>query len=223
MKNKERWNQIVQLVDQYGFLSVQELSKLCDTSVVTTRRDLQYLHSANRIRRTHGGAAALPEATEAPQTSLSIDNGYDLNSKRYSFDHLDALVTADTLPKFASLIQQAGGKQKIPIIAESIPLPNTEGAPAKRGENDGMAQTDLKRELMAELEAEVDALVEWDRVTAEMTLTDIEEVLLAARQRISTKMAQRLIERQEEKRAAAIPENRTNGRRLHPKGKKREG
>ena len=86
-----------------------------------------------------------------------------------------------------------------------------------------MAQTDLKRELMAELEAEVDALVEWDRVTAEMTLTDIEEVLLAARQRISTKMAQRLIERQEEKRAAAIPENRTNGRRLHPKGKKREG
>ncbi len=86
-----------------------------------------------------------------------------------------------------------------------------------------MAQTDLKSELMAEFEAEVDALVEWDRVTAEMTLTDIEEVLLAARQRISTKMAQRLIERQEEKRAAAIPENRTNGRRLHPKGKKTEG
>ena len=83
-----------------------------------------------------------------------------------------------------------------------------------------MAQTDLKRELMAELEAEVDALVEWDRVTAEMTLTDIEEVLLAARQRISTKMAQRLIERQEEKRAAAIPENRTNAGGCIPRVKK---
>jgi len=86
-----------------------------------------------------------------------------------------------------------------------------------------MAQTDLKAQLMAGIEAEVDALVEWDRVTADMKLTDIEDVLLAARQRISEKMAARLIERQEEKRAAAIPENRTSGKRLHPKGKKTEG
>lgn len=94
------------------------------------------------------------------------------------------------------------------------------GAFAKRGENAGMTQANLKNELMAEIEAEVDQLVEWDRVTTDMKLTDIEEVLLAARQRISEKMAKRLIERQEEKRAAAIPENRTSGKRLHPKGKK---
>ncbi|MCL5273298.1 MAG: hypothetical protein M1434_00945, partial [Chloroflexi bacterium] len=79
-----------------------------------------------------------------------------------------------------------------------------------------MTQANLKTELMAEIEAEVDALVEWDRVTTEMKLTDIEDVLLTVRQRISERMAKRLIERQEEKRAAAIPENRTSSRRLHP-------
>ena len=84
-----------------------------------------------------------------------------------------------------------------------------------------MAQADLKTQLMVEIETEVDALVEWDRVTTDVKLTDIEDVLLAARQRISEKMAQRLIERQEEKRAAAIPENRTSAKRLHPKGKKK--
>ena len=39
-----------------------------------------------------------------------------------------------------------------------------------------MTQTDLKTQLMAEIEAEVDALVEWDRVTKDMKLTDIEDV-----------------------------------------------
>ena len=83
-----------------------------------------------------------------------------------------------------------------------------------------MTQTDLKTQLMAEIEAEVDALVEWDRVTTDMKLTDIEDVLLAARQRISEKMAKQLVERQEEKRGAAIPENIASAKRLHPKGKK---
>ena len=83
-----------------------------------------------------------------------------------------------------------------------------------------MTQGDLKTQLMAGIEAEVDALVEWNRVKTDMKLTDIEDVLLPMRQRISEKMAQLIVEQQEEKRAAAIPENRTSGKRLHPKGKK---
>lgn len=86
-----------------------------------------------------------------------------------------------------------------------------------------MAESNLKAQFMADIEREVDGLVEWDRATPDMKLTDIEDVLLAARQRISEKMATRLIERQEQKRAAAIPENQTSGKRLHPKGKKTKG
>jgi hypothetical protein len=85
-----------------------------------------------------------------------------------------------------------------------------------------MAQTDFKSELMAEIEAEIDKLVDWDQVTPNMKLTDIEDKLLGVRQRIGELVAKRMIERQEEKRAKAIPESRSSGKRLHPKGKKRD-
>ena len=87
----------------------------------------------------------------------------------------------------------------------------------------GMTQTDFKSQLMAEIEVEVDGLVEWERVTPGMKLEDIEDRLLIVRQHISEKMAQRMIERQEEKRAGAIPESRATGKRLHSKGKKTSG
>jgi len=81
---------------------------------------------------------------------------------------------------------------------------------------------DLKSELMAEIEGEIDRLVEWDEKASRVRLTDIEDEVLAARQRISQMITKRLIERQEEKRERAIPESRSSGKRLHPKGKKRE-
>ncbi|MCL5998137.1 MAG: DeoR family transcriptional regulator [Chloroflexi bacterium] len=123
MRNEERWDKIIHLVDQHGFLSVQELSELCDTSVITIRRDLQHLHTLSRIRRTHGGAAALPAV---PHAIPGTDNGNEPNSRHYSFDRLDVLVTTDILPKLASVIQQASGRERIPVIAESLPLPGTE-------------------------------------------------------------------------------------------------
>jgi DeoR family transcriptional regulator, fructose operon transcriptional repressor len=70
MGNDARLDQIVRLVDQYGYLSVQQLSELCETSVITIRRDLIHLEADNRIRRTHGGAAAIlqPAAIQQPVT-----------------------------------------------------------------------------------------------------------------------------------------------------------
>jgi hypothetical protein len=44
-----------------------------------------------------------------------------------------------------------------------------------------MAQTDFKSELMAEIEAEIDKLVDRDQVTPNMKLTDIEEKILGPR------------------------------------------
>ena len=44
MATTERWDDIVALVSQRGFVTVGELSRLCDVSEVTVRRDLQALH-----------------------------------------------------------------------------------------------------------------------------------------------------------------------------------
>ena len=123
MNKKERWQRIVEQVDQQGFQTVGELSWLCNTSDITIRRDLEYLDSQNQLRRTHGGAASLHlkfAGLPPEETALEVHSNQSL------FERVDVLVTADMSPKFASLIQKSNGKKKIPLIAESLPLPETE-------------------------------------------------------------------------------------------------
>lgn len=129
MRNEERRDRILQAVDQHGFMTVQALSELVDTSVITIRRDLSYLDALSRLRRTHGGAASLqtPVAGAVEPPSPGAEMLTESSRRDMSiFDRLDALITADLLPKFAALVQKQGLKQRIPIIAESLPLADTE-------------------------------------------------------------------------------------------------
>ena len=73
MKSEERLEALVKLIDQHGFLTVQELSKFCQASAMTIRRDLAYLHAENRLRRTHGGAASLKSAEKESEDSRLIE------------------------------------------------------------------------------------------------------------------------------------------------------
>ncbi len=59
MANQERLNQIIQLVDERGFISVSELSEMLHVSEMTIRRDLEQLDVQGRLQRTYGGAASL--------------------------------------------------------------------------------------------------------------------------------------------------------------------
>ncbi len=126
MKNEDRWEKIVNRVDQRGFATVQELSEICDTSVITIRRDLAHLDGTLRLRRTHGGASSLHKeplsAFEMPSTELTARSTPDQSI----FNRLDALITADTLPIFGGLLQKSNAKKRFPIIAESLPIPDTE-------------------------------------------------------------------------------------------------
>ena len=73
MKTNLRLERIISLVDNKGFLSVNELSQLCGVSEMTIRRDLDQLDAQQRIQRTYGGAttnrpsAGLPPVRPAPQ------------------------------------------------------------------------------------------------------------------------------------------------------------
>lgn len=121
MRSEERWQQIIEYVDQKGFLSVQELSRLCAASVITIRRDLALLDKQNLLRRTHGGAASLQSAPRAvPQTE---EDNHRVSSL---FDRLDALIASEMLPRYPGLALQPGRKKHIPVIAESLPMPDTE-------------------------------------------------------------------------------------------------
>ncbi|PYI51824.1 DeoR/GlpR family DNA-binding transcription regulator [Paenibacillus flagellatus] len=57
----ERYEKIVQLVNERGSIRVSELSELCGVTEETIRRDLDRLESAGRLRRSHGGAVSVKD------------------------------------------------------------------------------------------------------------------------------------------------------------------
>src|SRR6516165_8471636 len=63
MLSEERRREIVEILQRDGRLLVAELSKRFQTSLITIRKDLEFLHHRGLLERTHGGA--LPVRTGA--------------------------------------------------------------------------------------------------------------------------------------------------------------
>src|SRR5690606_26521514 len=69
----ERYDYIVQLVNERGSIRVTELSELCLVTEETIRRDLDRLEQAGRLRRSHGGAVSVKDQQpETPYTEREI-------------------------------------------------------------------------------------------------------------------------------------------------------
>ncbi len=58
----ERRQHILQIIENNGFVSLQELVDTCTASESTVRRDLEFLDGIGQIRRTRGGAAYVGES-----------------------------------------------------------------------------------------------------------------------------------------------------------------
>lgn len=81
-------------------------------------------------------------------------------------------------------------------------------------------RADLKAELMTEAEVLIDELVEWTADTAAPTLTQIEDIVLKLRQRLSERMALGVIGAQAAVRPVPGPSCPTCGREMHYKDRK---
>lgn len=57
----ERYEKIVQIVNERGSIRVTELSDLCAVTEETIRRDLDRLERSGRLKRSHGGAVSVKE------------------------------------------------------------------------------------------------------------------------------------------------------------------
>ncbi|RXZ80609.1 DeoR/GlpR transcriptional regulator [Paenibacillaceae bacterium] len=69
----ERYEKIVQLVNERGSIRVTELSELCEVTEETIRRDLGRLEAEGRLRRSHGGAVSVKEPqSEIPYAEREI-------------------------------------------------------------------------------------------------------------------------------------------------------
>jgi len=69
----ERYEKIVQLVNERGSIRVSELSELCEVTEETIRRDLDKLEQAGRLKRSHGGAVSVKDAQqEVPYSEREV-------------------------------------------------------------------------------------------------------------------------------------------------------
>jgi len=69
----ERYEKIVQLVNERGSIRVSELSELCEVTEETIRRDLDRLEQAGRLKRSHGGAVSVKDAQlEVPYSEREV-------------------------------------------------------------------------------------------------------------------------------------------------------
>ena len=64
---EERRQRVLELVGSRGFIALQDLAREIQVSESTLRRDLEFWHQQGQLRRTHGGAIYLGDATPLPE------------------------------------------------------------------------------------------------------------------------------------------------------------
>lgn len=122
LKTTLRLERIVSLIEEHGFLTVGDLSRLCEVSEMTVRRDLEKLDTQKRIQRIYGGAVPLRE--EELTTIEAVSSPLEQKLEVLLVDQVDVLIATSVNPYYDSLLIDRAVKKKIPIVAESIEMPN---------------------------------------------------------------------------------------------------
>ncbi len=119
----QRRQQILQVVESKGFVSLQELSDLCDASESTVRRDLEHLDNHGIIRRTRGGAAFTGESL----ATFDDREKQSLNEKQAIAKYIAAqiepneTVLLDGGTTTLEVARQLIGKE-IQVVTNSLPI-----------------------------------------------------------------------------------------------------
>jgi DeoR family transcriptional regulator, fructose operon transcriptional repressor len=59
MSRSERQNKLIELLSDHSVMSVSDLAKQLNSSMMTIRRDLEMLSLVNRVKKVHGGAVLI--------------------------------------------------------------------------------------------------------------------------------------------------------------------
>ncbi len=128
MNVTNRLERITALIEEHGFLTVGELSELCDVSEMTIRRDLDRLEKESRIRRTFGGAASLSSPLATGQES--VEPAQATRPESFLADRVDVLIVTSVNPKYDGRLLESISRRNIPIIAESTVIQDEESVVA---------------------------------------------------------------------------------------------
>jgi DeoR family fructose operon transcriptional repressor len=121
----QRRQQIIQIAENKGFVSLSELVEQLGSSESTVRRDLEFLDGIGQIRRTRGGAAYVGESL----TSFEFRRTKALEQKQRVAQAAAALVEPgetvllDGGTTTLEVARQLAGKP-LQVVTNSIPIVN---------------------------------------------------------------------------------------------------
>ena len=109
----ERREHILQIIENNGFVSVQQLMETCNASESTVRRDLEFLDGIGQIRRTRGGAAFVGESL----------TGFEDRSQRASKEKRELAKAAVKLIQAEETLLLDGGTTTLEVARQLIGRP----------------------------------------------------------------------------------------------------
>ncbi|MBR6090493.1 MAG: DeoR/GlpR transcriptional regulator, partial [Anaerolineaceae bacterium] len=98
MYNKERIEQIMEILKEKGSISVNELAEIFQVSGATIRSDLTKMDAAGLVTRTHGGAMMGPSILREPAIVERVhdDKKQLIAEKALEFVHERDIILIDT-------------------------------------------------------------------------------------------------------------------------------
>ena len=123
---KERQQKIIELLDEYGFVSVEYLSKALFCSGATVRRELAALAEKQKIKRTHGGAMHFNGISN--DSPFHLRNNRNINEKHYIANlaiqnvHDAMTIFIDSSSTAACLTKYLGNFHDLNIITNGLQI-----------------------------------------------------------------------------------------------------
>ncbi|MGL4606412.1 MAG: DeoR/GlpR family DNA-binding transcription regulator [Eubacteriaceae bacterium] len=82
MLTEERFERILQLLEEKRSATVQELSEYLESSESTIRRDLTVLNNEGKLNKVHGGATAIPGIFDLVDSDLNLREDHFREEKK---------------------------------------------------------------------------------------------------------------------------------------------
>lgn len=118
---QQRRHTIMQLLQQQGEVSVEQLVQLFETSEVTIRKDLTALEASGFLLRRYGGAILMPtELIDEPQEELFTKRKLSIAKAAAERIRDHNRIIVDSGSTTAALIKQLNRKQGLIVMTNSL-------------------------------------------------------------------------------------------------------
>jgi DeoR/GlpR family transcriptional regulator of sugar metabolism len=128
-RQAQRHRLLTEAVMAAGTVTIEDLARTLNVSVMTVHRDLDQLEAQNVLRKSRGAATALPSSTvesnDAYRRSQQRSEKVELASAGMTFVQPGQTVMFDDSTTLLPLLDQLGTKAPLTVVSNSLSVTNT--------------------------------------------------------------------------------------------------